>query len=157
MKLFSLLLPLAFFVNVQAEVTQLHGIVTDVHDGDTLKLQSGKETVKIRLAYIDAPELSQLYGYASKTSLEELTLRKRVEATCIGKDRYGRLLCTLLVGADDINAMQVKRGMAWAYLHYAPKGTPLKALQEIAMKSQRGLWSEPNPEAPWKYRHDPKD
>ena len=156
MKMFALLLPLVL-LTAQADVTQLRGVVTEVHDGDTLKLKSGKDVTKIRLAYIDAPELDQLYGYASKTSLEQLTRDKRVEATCNGKDRYGRFLCTLQVGTQDINAMQVKRGMAWEYSHYAPKGSPLKALQSEAKAGKRGLWAEPNPEAPWKYRHTPKD
>ena len=156
MKMFALLLPLVL-LTAQADVTQLRGVVTEVHDGDTLKLKSGKDVTKIRLAYIDAPELDQLYGYASKTSLEQLTRDKRVEATCNGKDRYGRFLCTLQVGTEDINAVQVKRGMAWEYSHYAPKGSPLKALQSEAKAGKRGLWAEPNPEAPWKYRHTPKD
>ena len=157
MKMFALLLPLVFFNPVFAEVKQFNGFVTEVHDGDTLKFNSNKEVFKIRLAYIDAPELDQLYGYASKTSLEQLTRDKRVEATCNGKDRYGRFLCTLQVGTEDINAVQVKRGMAWEYAHYAPKGSPLKALQNEAMAAKRGLWAEPNPEAPWNYRHNRKD
>ena len=156
MKMFALLLPLVL-LTAQADVTQLRGVVTEVHDGDTLKLKSGKDVTKIRLAYIDAPELDQLYGYASKTSLEQLTRDKRVEATCNGKDRYGRFLCTLQVGTEDINAVQVKRGMAWEYSHYAPKGSPLKALQNEAKAGKRGLWADPNPEAPWNYRHTPKD
>lgn len=157
MKLFALLLPLAFFVNVQAEVTQLRGSVHSVYDGDTLKLKAGNDTHKVRLAYIDAPELHQMYGFQSKHSLEQLTRDKPIDATCIGKDRYGRLLCTLLVGSEDINAMQVRRGMAWAYLRYAPKGTPLKALQAEAEGGKRGLWADANAVAPWEYRHSPKD
>lgn len=155
--MFALLLPLVFFNPVFAEVKQFQGIVTDVHDGDTVRLSSGKEVHKIRLAYIDAPELDQLYGYASKSSLAQLTRDKRVDATCHTKDRYGRLICTLLVGSEDINAMQVKRGMAWAYLRYAPKGTPLKALQAEAMQDKRGLWNDPSPEAPWDYRRTSKE
>lgn len=157
MRMFALLLPLVFFNPAFAEVKQFQGFVTEVHDGDTLKFNSNKEVFKIRLAHIDAPELDQLYGYDSKASLVQLTKDKRVEATCHSKDRYGRLLCTLLVGSEDVNAMQVKRGMAWTYLQYAPKGTPLKALQAEAMTGKRGLWSELNPEAPWNYRHNRKD
>lgn len=157
MRMLSLLLPLVFFTPALAEVTELQGFVSEVHDGDTVKFNSNKEMLKIRLAYIDAPELNQLHGYASKTSLAQLTRDKRVTATCTGKDRYGRLICTLLVGSEDINAMQVKRGMAWAYLRYAPKGTPLKALQAEARLEGRGLWRETDPESPWDYRRNPKD
>jgi endonuclease YncB( thermonuclease family) len=154
MKIFaSLLLALSF--GCAAETLQ--GFVSDVHDGDTVKFTSGKEVHKIRLAYIDAPELDQLYGHDSKTSLMQLTRDKRVEATCHSKDRYGRRLCTLLVGSEDINAMQVRRGMAWAYLRYAPKGTTLKGIQAEAMERKRGLWSDPHPEAPWDYRRSRKD
>lgn len=158
MKLFSLLLPLAFIVNVQAaEVVQFRGAVKEVHDGDTLKMSAGDKVVKIRLAYIDAPELMQRYGHESKRSLEQLTRDKPVDATCTGKDRYGRLLCTLMAGKEDVNAMQVKRGVAWAYLKYAPKGTTLKAIQADAEYSKRGLWADANAIAPWEYRRAQKD
>jgi endonuclease YncB( thermonuclease family) len=135
----------------------MQGFVSDVHDGDTVKFTQGKETYKIRLAHIDAPELDQLYGYASRTSLIQLTLFKRVEARCTNKDRYGRHLCTLLVDGIDVNAEQVNRGMAWAYLRYAPKGTPLNGIQAEAMERKRGLWSDPHPEAPWDYRRNARD
>ena len=149
----SVLLALSF--GCAAETLQ--GFVVDVHDGDTVKFNSNKEIFKIRLAYIDAPELNQLYGHDSKNSLMQLTRDKRVEAQCIGADRYGRRLCTLMVGTEDINAMQVKRGMAWAYLRYAPKGTTLKGIQAEAMERKRGLWSDPHPEAPWDYRRNARD
>ncbi len=154
MKLLASLL-LALSLSCTAETLQ--GFVTDVHDGDTVKLISNKEVFKIRLAYIDAPELDQLYGHDSRTSLVQLTRDKLVEAQCIGSDRYGRRICTLMVGSEDINAMQVKRGMAWAYLRYAPKGTTLKGIQAEAMERKRGLWGDPHPETPWDFRRTMKE
>lgn len=145
------------WVCLNAGAASLSGVVTDVHDGDTLKMKSGGSYYKVRLAYIDAPELSQLYGHASRISLEQLTLNKEVAATCPSKDRYGRLLCTLAIGSEDINAIQVKRGMAWAYLRYAPKGTTLKGVQAEAMERKRGLWGGLNPQAPWDYRRGARD
>ena len=156
MKFLSVFLTFAFLVSAQAETIQFRGAVKEVLDGDTLKMSSGNKVVKIRLAYIDAPELLQRYGHESKRSLEQLTRDKPVDATCTTKDRYGRLICTLLVGSEDLNSMQVKRGMAWAYLRYAPKGTPLKAIQAEAESGKRGLWADANAIAPWDYRTNVK-
>jgi hypothetical protein len=130
MKLIATLL-LALSFGCAAETLQ--GFVSDVHDGDTVKFTQGKEVYKIRLAYIDAPELDQLYGYASKTSLMQLTRDKRVDAHCIGKDRYGRRLCTLMVLRT---LTQCRSSAAWRGRICAmrPKERPLKA-------SKPRLWS----------------
>ena len=40
-----------------AVAAELSGIVTEVHDGDSLTLVSGQATYRIRLNDIDAPEL----------------------------------------------------------------------------------------------------
>ena len=45
------------------------GKVVGVHDGDTITLLTAeKEQVKVRLEGIDAPELKQAFGNASKQS-----------------------------------------------------------------------------------------
>ena len=156
MKLFTLLLSLFFIVGAQAQPIQFSGAVTQVHDGDTLKMDVGGEIVKIRLAYIDAPEMKQRFGPEAKLSLEELTRDKTVDATCSKKDLYGRYLCTLSADSKDINATQVERGAAWVYLAYAPKRTPLIAVQADAKSSHRGLWVDEEVTPPWDFRRNLK-
>ena len=154
MKMFATLL-MALSVGCAAET--LHGLVVDVHDGDTIRVEINKVQHRVRLVGIDAPELDQLYGYASRTSLAEMTMNKRVTAECEKKDKYTRDLCTVYVGKLNINEAQIERGMAWSYSHYLPKGTPLKTIMDKAKAAKRGLWAEPDPIAPWDYRHNTRD
>ena len=59
------------WIPVSAET--LTGRVVGVHDGDTLTLLvEGNRQIKVRLAGIDAPELSQPYGQKAKQALSNL-------------------------------------------------------------------------------------
>ncbi len=156
MKFLSLLLPLFFLVGAQAGTTQFRGAVTQVQDGDTLKMNVGIEVIKVRLAYIDAPELKQRHGPEAKRSLEELTRGKAIDALCSKKDIYGRFVCTVLVDSKDVGSAQIERGMAWVYTEYAPKKSPLIAVQAKAKSSQRGLWGDPSATPPWDFRRNLK-
>ena len=40
---------------------------------------------------------------------------------------------------------QVRRGMAWVYRKYAPKDSPLYAIEDEAKASKRGLWVDADP------------
>jgi hypothetical protein len=59
------------------------------------------------------------------------------------------------IGELDVNAEQVKRGMAWVYRKYAHDPTLLELEQE-ARKAKRGLWSDLHATPPWEYRHNGK-
>jgi endonuclease YncB( thermonuclease family) len=156
--LYMSLVSCTVFMSFQCAAAKITGTVTAVTDGDTLKLTDAKKVVhKIRLASIDAPEIKQFYGYSSKNSLSQLTLNKKVSAQCTTVDMYKRQICTVFAGKVDVNSLQVERGMAWAYLQYAPRGTPLKGIQDKARESQIGLWSELSPEPPWDFRRNVKD
>lgn len=50
---------------------KISGIASHIYDGDTFKLEkSNGDLIKIRLANIDAPELSQAHGIASRDYLK---------------------------------------------------------------------------------------
>jgi endonuclease YncB( thermonuclease family) len=49
----------------------------------------------------------------------------------------------------DANAEHVRRGMAWVYERYAPKVSPLYAVQSEARLAKRGLWQDARPVLPW--------
>ena len=58
------------FAAPPATETRLTLKVTSVHDGDTFTgINESNEQVKVRLDAVDAPELSQPYGQASKKAL----------------------------------------------------------------------------------------
>jgi len=137
---------------VPALAAELSGIVTEVQDGDTLTLVNWQATYKIRLADIDAPEWKQEYGKDSRASLFHMCGLKLATAETRGEDRYGRTLATVTCAGIDANAEQVRRGWAWVYVRYAPKNSPLYALEREARLEKRGLWVDDDPVPPWEWR-----
>ena len=106
----------------------------------------------MRLVEIDAPELGQAFGRRSRDSLAGMCAGATARVAKYGHDRYGRTLARITCGSFDANAEQVRRGMAWVYVRYAPKGSPLYRLQTEATLERRGLWSDADPVAPWDWR-----
>jgi endonuclease YncB( thermonuclease family) len=131
--------------------------VVRVADGDTVTTLKDGTEVKIRLVEIDAPEKAQAYGAASTQSLIELCLNKDATLEEQGKDRYGRTLAKVTCDGIDANAEQVRLGMAWVYRKYAPKDSPLYAVEGEAKEARRGLWGDAEPVPPWEWRSRPKD
>ena len=129
-----------------------------VNDGDTIavkKTENNKETgklIKVRLYGIDAPELNQDYGYASKEILIKLIRGKIVRIEGNKNDRYGRLLGTVYYNNENINERMVATGNAWWYEKYDKKNIKLKQLQENAQKNKFGLFGRKGYVAPWEFR-----
>jgi endonuclease YncB( thermonuclease family) len=142
----------------------ISGKVSKILDGDTLivrdELQQRKQH-KIRLIGIDAPEQNQPYWEQSKQHLSGLVLDKRIMAICTKVDEEEVWLCKVRVDGKDINAEQVKAGMAWYHrmqeddLFVGDKTFYAKFEQE-ARQSKKGLWSQDNPIAPWEYKQKGK-
>jgi micrococcal nuclease len=104
--------------------------VIAVLDGDTVLIKRASGLLKIRLAEIDAPEKAQAFGETSKRSLSEMVMAKQVRIVSQTIDQYGRMVAHLNVDGLDVNAEQVRRGMAWAAAGWrqsrqAPTGAPL--------------------------------
>jgi endonuclease YncB( thermonuclease family) len=150
------LLCLWSLVYIQAYAQTYQGRVIGVSDGDTLTLLTPeKQPIKVRLAEIDAPEKSQAFGQRSKQSLSDLVFGKQVRVEQQDRDRYGRVVGKVYVGSLDVNAEQVRRGMAWVYRKYA-KDRSLFKLEEEARAAKIGLWSNLHAMPPWEYRHGSK-
>lgn len=129
------------------------GKVVAVADGDTLSVLRDHEQVKVRLVEIDAPEKAQPFGNRSKQSLSDLCFSKTATFGDLGQDRYKRTLARVTCDGIDANAEQVRRGMAWVYRKYAPKDSPLYAVEGEAKAAKRGLWADADPIPPWEWRH----
>ncbi len=132
----------------------ISGRVVRVLDGDTVEvLEPDNRLTRVRLAGIDAPEKSQPFGQRSRQALSAIVAQRSVIVTGSDKDRYGRLLGTVWLGTTDVNAGQIRNGLAWAYRYH---GTPLRpdyaALEAEARRHAFGLWSEPGQTEPWRWR-----
>jgi endonuclease YncB( thermonuclease family) len=150
----SLLMATALTAN--AEI--INGRVVGVADGDTVTvLDAQRVQHKIRLSGIDAPEKSQPFGNRSKQSLSDLAFDKTVVVETDKRDRYGREVGKVLVSGQDVNLIQVERGMAWHYKAYASEQSAndqrlYEAAETAAKSAKRGLWRDPEPIAPWEFR-----
>lgn len=126
--------------------------MVSVHDGDTLTVLVDRRQVKVRLGSIDAPELGQPFGRRSREELAGICAGRLARVREVDRDRYGRTVGEVSCAGVDAIAHQVRAGMAWVFVRYAPAASPLYALERDAREAQRGLWEEHTPLPPWEWR-----
>jgi len=123
--------------------------VTDVVDGDTIKLSDG---TTIRYIGIDTPETKhphkgvECFGLQASKKNSELVLGKTVKLTYdVSKtDRYGRVLAYVWVEGKMVNETLVKEGYAFATA-FPPDvlyQDTFEMLEAEAKFENRGLWNE---------------
>jgi micrococcal nuclease len=123
-----------------AEVQTITARVVGVHDGDTLTaLTDDKRQLKVLLHGIDAPELGQPFGQASKRALSDLVFGKQVTLNTTVTDRYKRTLAQVTVGDIEVEAQMIVTGHAWHYSRY-DRTVSLEAAERNARAARRGLW-----------------
>lgn len=124
-------------------------MVERVHDGDTVTV----DATRIRLYGIDAPELAQAGGKASRNYLSSLVEGERVEVFPKDIDAYGRTVAVLrLPDGRDVNALMVAAGHAWVYTQYCRNCYAMSLSQTVARFKGLGLWSGKRPVPPWVWR-----
>lgn len=152
-------------VNASAFGEEFFARVIVVLDGDTVLARRPNGLVRIRLAEIDAPEVghagmggqppnsqkAQTFGATSKRSLSDMVLGRQVKIASQAMDQYGRMVAHLSINGLDVNAEQIRRGMAWEYSSYH-SDKALIALQGEARMASRGLWAQSDPTPPWEWR-----
>jgi len=106
------LLCLLLLLSISAFGDELRGVAVRVTDGDTIVIQSGEEQYKIRLSGIDAPEIRQAFGREARAALAGQVESNAVVFVWEKKDRYGRLLGTVLLGSVNVNLEQMRGGFA---------------------------------------------
>ena len=155
--LLALVIPLTSCTTTPKITDTFTGTVTKVHDGDSIHITPADEKrVVIRLAGIDAPELKQPHGIASRDTLRSLILNRPAQAKCHKTDRYRRQVCVVYFNGEDINLQMVKAGMAWHYKDYQNEQSRKQQRQysraeRNARKHQYGLWRGESIE-PWVFR-----
>lgn len=133
--------------------------VIHIADGDTITvLDADAKKLSVRLLGIDAPENGQDFGTESRRHLSELLLGKEVALQDEKTDKYGRVLCKVIIDGRDANLEQINAGFAWLYRQYerdlSNEDREIYSNAEgDAHNAKRGLWSEPTPTPPWEYRH----
>ncbi len=139
--------------------SQYAGQVTFVSDGDTVHVRdTDGQKHKLRLAFIDAPELNQAYGQDSRRGLSERLLRQEVSVQVFYRDQYGREVAKVLHRGQDMNLWQLQQGAVWHYVYHARKEqnqadfAAYAAAAKAARQQRSGLWQNSQAVPPWDFR-----
>jgi len=118
------------------------GVVSYVVDGDTVRVRppGGGKPVSVRITGIDAPEICQAGGTASRDALMRKLLGQRVTLHGRRHDDYGRLLAKITFKGEDAGAWMVAQGQAWSYRNRGKAG-PYAAEQQRARAAGLGIFS----------------
>lgn len=148
-----LLVVAASSVAAQPKGAVVGAVVTRVMEGDSIEVQIGSKTEKVRYIGITTPEIQhptrgpEPYSQAARAANAQLVAGKNVVLALETqhRDRDGRLLAHVYVGDRFVNAELVGAG-------YAEVGTippnvrhreQFVALQRQARLARRGLWADP--------------
>ena len=123
-----------------------------VHEGDRLTIHHQERKDMVYLRDVDCPELKQAYGKQAKHATAAYIANREVIVRDLRQDRQGRMTADILLpDGRQIAHELVKEGLAWVQ----PNGSgdqALKDMEELARAARKGLWAEPNPVPPWKWK-----
>lgn len=129
------------------------------YDGDTCT--TDKE--KIRLACIDAPELKQPFGKASRDHLRGIIKDRPVKIDRINTDRFGRTIAVLYVMDSGkwqaVQSLQARAGTVWAFDRFkrnCPIWHSIDREFKIAQSKKIGLFADRQAIEPWIWRQNEK-
>ncbi len=157
---------------VQPFTRTAEGIVFEVTDGDTIKLETKEGTkLKIRFYGLDAPESpkfnrktgqiskpGQAFGKEAGDVLASKILGKKVKVDVLDIDRYRRMVSIVWLGDRNINLEMVREGMAEAYKEYlrGPLRAQFLEAEKEAKIAKKGIWSLSKYERPSEFRKSHK-
>jgi endonuclease YncB( thermonuclease family) len=129
-------------------------------DGDTVTCWRTVNGVaveaRIRLAFIDAPELAQSpYGLSARSYFRSLLyVNEPVEARIYGSDAYGRLIAEMIRLRDYGNCgLRLALGGYAAVFRCPAERTEYVSAEGIARHKRIGIWRQPGlQQTPWLYR-----
>ena len=127
--------------------------VVAVHDGDTITVRTAAETLKVRVAGVDCPEVGQPWSSRAKQFTSQLVFGKTVTVEPHGADQYGRTIGRVLVDSRDLSEELLRAGMAWRY-EVGSADQRLIDAERSARQSRAGLWVDAAPIPPWQWRHE---
>jgi len=147
------LLTLAFAVNgVTDSWADFKARVITVHEGDKVTILHGGQTQNIFLKDIDCPDLKQPYGKQAQRTTAAYIANRVVTVRKVQRDNKGRTTAEIvLLDGRNVAHELVKEGLAWARKDTAG-GKQLAEVEQLVRAERKGLWADPNPVPPWKWR-----
>ncbi len=127
------------------------GKAVSVTSGDIIKVLKDGKPIPIRLAAIDCPEKWQPYANAAKKFTTNMVAGKVVIVWPTFTYKDGRHVAFVFVDDKSLNKELLSAGLAWHYKKHS-RDPELAKLEFEARSKKIGLWAEPNPVPPWKWR-----
>ncbi|MCU0305577.1 MAG: thermonuclease family protein [Thermoanaerobaculales bacterium] len=136
-------------VGATAGPTSIAGTCIKVIDGDTLVVDCDHARRTVEIAGIDAPEIEQPWGKEVRSFVRSMVDGERVEIEVVeaGDDV---VRARVSINGVDLSELLVGRGLAWV-VDGSGDGE-LAELGERARALPCGLWTDPEPQAPWSFR-----
>jgi micrococcal nuclease len=126
--------------------------VITVHEGDRLTIHHDGRSETIYLKGIDCPEPKQPYAKQAKHAAAAYVESRDVVVRGLTRDKQGRVSAEVLLhDGRNVGRELLKEGLAW-WQRSASSDASLGGLEELARAERKGLWSEPNPVPPWKWK-----
>lgn len=141
-------------VNLNTNNQYTYYSITEVVDGDTVKVNISGTNETLRLIGLDTPETVdprkpvQCFGKEASNKGKELLIGKKVriekDSTQGDKDKYGRTLAYIYTeGGLFYNKYMIEQGYAHEYTYSTPYKyqAEFKQAQKTAEQNKAGLWS----------------
>lgn len=135
----------------------LQGRVVGVAGGQVLTLLDTQHREhKIRLAYIDTPELAQTFGREAQTALASMVLNQEIKLRVLGKAADGSIQAEVISPhGSSVNLELLRRGLAW-HDNFERQPTAdherYQAALLDAQRDRRGMWALDHLELPKDFR-----
>jgi endonuclease YncB( thermonuclease family) len=132
-------------VSALSQEVVIQGRCIGVHDGDSITLLTPARTqLKIRIAFIDAAELGQPFGYRAKQAMSQLVFGKDIALYPHTIDRYRRTVGVIYSDGTDAGLELLHQGLAWCYGRYLSEASfdiqsSYQQAQADARLDRRGL------------------
>ncbi|WP_342543319.1 thermonuclease family protein [Paenisporosarcina sp. FSL H8-0542] len=146
--------PSIVHASAKPPATAVKSKVTEVVDGDTIKLNYKGKSETVRFILIDTPETKkpqtcvQLFGAEASAFTKKALLNKevKVELGVETRDQYGRLLAYIYINDVMFNKTLLEKGLARVAI-YKPNTKyleELQAVEKVAKGKKLGIWSSTN-------------
>jgi micrococcal nuclease len=122
--------------------------VTNIIDGDTIKILYEENIEKVRLIGIDTPEEANCFFEESterlRSLLEDKKIRIEFDPSQDQRDKYDRLLLYIWLDDTFINQAMISDGYAHEYTYNLPYKyqDDFKQAENSAREAKRGLWGD---------------
>ncbi|MGV8118638.1 MAG: DUF1266 domain-containing protein [Candidatus Xenobiia bacterium LiM19] len=151
LKVVSITLLFTLIISSIAFASSFTGKCINIDDGNIIVVMKGNDAVRVRLAGIACPEAGQSFHDEAAQFISNLILGKDIFVDVKTVDYDKRLVSSVKIDGKELSQELIKGGLAW-YYDKISKNTELASAEQAARKQKLGIWSQPNPEAPWDYK-----